>query len=77
MELFSEEKLTGLVFGKVEVTPQVARSCMNPAPGRDHLATPSGLLFNELQKSPSTTLQAIEDMLPGDALRVCWGQCPC
>eukprot|EP00667_Euglena_gracilis_P000067 EG_transcript_67 len=42
--------------------PKKTADCI-PAPGRDHLATPSGLLFNELQKSPSTTLQAIEDML--------------
>jgi hypothetical protein len=31
-----------------------------PAPTRDHLATPCGLLFNELLKSPKVLLDSLD-----------------
>ena len=34
-----------------------------PPPTRSHLHTPCGLLFNELQKSPRVTVEAVEKML--------------
>ena len=34
-----------------------------PSPDREHLSTPTGLLFNELQKCPTPTLNALRDML--------------
>eukprot|EP01012_Entosiphon_sulcatum_P062087 TRINITY_DN8821_c0_g1_i1.p1 TRINITY_DN8821_c0_g1~~TRINITY_DN8821_c0_g1_i1.p1 ORF type:complete len:4205 (-),score=604.71 TRINITY_DN8821_c0_g1_i1:28-12642(-) len=34
-----------------------------PAPNRDHLATPVGLLFNELQKSPKGILASLDSLL--------------
>lgn len=34
-----------------------------PAPNRDHLATPCGLLFNELEKSPHNIVRCMDKML--------------
>jgi hypothetical protein len=36
---------------------------MIPAPDRKHLTTPAGLLFNELQKSPTTVISCVSNML--------------
>lgn len=36
---------------------------MVPAPSRDHLSTPAGLLFNEIIMSPNVILSSIKDML--------------
>jgi hypothetical protein len=42
-----------------------------PAPTRDHLATPCGLLFNELLRSPTVLLDSLDkvrDKCTSDAL---------
>jgi hypothetical protein len=59
------EMLDGVVFepGEWQASEAKAVPTMVPAPDRDHLATPLGLLFNELRFAPDALLDAVERMV--------------
>ena len=65
----ADEQLQGMLdavlFEPGSWQPDVEISCPEqvPAPNRKHLATPLGLLFNELQKSPDSVLVAVGKLL--------------
>ena len=49
--------------GSWQAEPHKEMPTMIPPPDRKHLTTPAGLLFNELQKSPTTVVSCVSNML--------------